>query len=488
MVFSSVTFIFVFFPIVLLGYFSLYYIEKKTSSFYFTNLFLLFVSVFFYAWGEPKYAILLIISALINFYVGLLLRHTTKCNGVLLIGIIINVSLLCYYKYMNFLVENGIFKFINLLLPSSIQITEYTQVALPLGISFFTFQGMSYIIDIHRNKSVATRNFVDFACYLTMFPQLVAGPIVRYESVAEELRVRTITINSFACGAQRFVIGLAKKILIADTLARVATAAFSIPATELSPLAAWAGAICYSLQIYYDFSGYSDMAIGLGCMFGFTFPENFNYPYSSLSIKEFWRRWHMTLSTWFRDYLYIPLGGNKLGGVRTSSNLVLVFALCGFWHGASWVFFCWGIYHGFFLIIERIFKKFPGCLPICLQRVYVLLIITLGWVLFSAQNVSHALSYIKGMFGAYEAGIQTNRVWVEFFAGDVFLALFFGVLFSFPIINSCSNKWTNAIKNIKPQWVNITEVIRLAGVLLLFITLLMPLFGSTFSPFIYFRF
>ena len=339
MVFSSVTFIFVFFPIVLLGYFSLYYIEKKTSSFYFTNLFLLFVSLFFYAWGDPKYAILLIISALVNFYVGLILRQTTNCNGVLLIGMIINVSLLCYYKYMNFLVENGIFKFINLLLPSSIQITEYTQVALPLGISFFTFQGMSYIIDIHRNKSVATRNFVDFACYLTMFPQLVAGPIVRYESVAEELRVRTITINSFACGAQRFVIGLAKKILIADTLARVATAAFSIPATELSPLAAWAGAICYSLQIYYDFSGYSDMAIGLGCMFGFTFPENFNYPYSSLSIKEFWRRWHMTLSTWFRDYLYIPLGGNKLGGVRTSSNLVLVFALCGFWHGASWGFF-----------------------------------------------------------------------------------------------------------------------------------------------------
>lgn len=487
MVFSSVIFVLVFLPSILCVYFSLYYIGKKFDSFALLNIFLFFISIFFYAWGEYKYVLILIFSVLINFHVGLFLRHSTKGNGVLFLGLAINLSLLCYYKYMNFFVENGIFKFINYFLPSSMRITEYTQVVLPLGISFFTFQGMSYIIDVYRNRRVATRSFVNFACYLSMFPLLGAGPIVRYERVAEELKARTITIDSFASGVQRFVIGLAKKLFIADTLGRVATVTFSISTTELSPLAAWAGAICYTLQIYYDFCGYSDMAIGLGCMLGFTFPENFNYPYSSRSIQEFWRRWHMSLSTWFRDYLYIPLGGNRLGRGRTSINLVLVFALCGFWHGASWIFLFWGIYHGFFLIVERIFPKFPRCLPIFLQHSYVLLTVTIGWVLFSSQSVPHALSYIKAMFGAYEAGIQTNRVWVELFAGDVYLALFFGAMLSFPIFKICSNKW-NALQNISTHFASIAEPTRLAFVLLLFITSLMPLFGSTFSSFIYFKF
>ena len=488
MVFSSVMFVLVFLPITICIYLLLYYTGKKLNLFSFSNFFLLFISLFFYAWGEYKYVLLLIFSGLVNFYVGLLLRHcTTKGKGILFFAISINLSLLCYYKYMNFLVENGLFQFINFLLPLSMNITTFSQIALPLGISFFTFQGMSYIIDVYRDKNIATSNFIDFACYLTMFPQLAAGPIVRYASIAEELKARVITTNSFADGAQRFIVGLAKKLFIADTLGRVATAAFSIPATELSPLAAWAGAICYTLQIYYDFSGYSDMAIGLGCMFGFTFPENFNYPYVSRSIQEFWRRWHITLSTWFRDYLYIPLGGNRLGLIRTSFNLMLVFMLCGFWHGASWVFLFWGIYHGIFLIIERLFPNFPSCLPVFLQHSYALLVVILGWVLFSAHNVQHALGYIKGMFGAYEEGILTNRVWVEFFAGDVYLALLFGVLFSFPVLKFCSKKW-NAFQQKNTRWASSAEAIRLGGVLLLFLALLMPLFGSTFKAFIYFRF
>lgn len=497
MVFSSITFVLVFLPLALLGHlFFFVHRGKRLSGMLLCNTFVLCASLFFYAWGEPRFIFILLASMFINFHIGLFLCPYTgffKCNKqirnrIFTLGLILNLLLLGYFKYMNFFVDNGILHILNSLLPNSLNISEFAKISLPLGISFYTFQGISYIIDVYRRDIPACRSIIDFGCYLTMFPQLVAGPIVRYSSIAKELRGRSLSIEQFSKGAQRFIIGLAKKLLIADTLGRVADAAFSIPVEQLSPLAAWAGIVCYTLQIYYDFSGYSDMAIGIGRMLGFTFPENFNYPYIARGIQEFWRRWHLTLSGWFKDYLYIPLGGNRHGILRTCLNLLIVFALCGFWHGAGWFFLVWGLWHGAFLILERVLPRFPQCLPRPLQHGYALLVIMLGWVIFRANDATHALGYMQGLLGFHALGVQTNHVWIQLFSGDVYIALFLGALFSAPILPILSIWWERLrvnTGNVQNIFIDATPL--LASILLLYICML-PLFGATYSAFIYFRF
>lgn len=496
MVFSSVTFVLVFLPCFFVGYMGIlcaarYFGMWKLAS----NTFLLFGSLIFYAWGGPKYIIILLASLFINFYVALyicserknILSHKKRI-WIFTLGIVSNLALLGYFKYVNFFMLSGGTTLFNIFLPASLAITNFQNIALPLGISFFTFQGISYLIDVYRGTAHSSCNIIYFGAYLTMFPQLVAGPIVRYKEIEKELYSRHITLQGIVSGAERFVIGLAKKLFIADTLGRVADAAFALPTNDLSLLAAWAGIICYTLQIYYDFSGYSDMAIGLGRMLGFTFPENFNYPYISQSIREFWHRWHMTLSGWFKDYLYIPLGGNRHGPLRTILNLLVVFALCGFWHGAAWGFLLWGLLHGFFCILERILERFFIVLPRIIKHFYVLAVVLSGWVIFRAHDLHHAKQYFKGLLGYWKTGIQTNRIWVELFAGDVYLALLFGVIFAVPVIPALRVWWEQHILVCHPFLVFVAESVRLCSILLLFVFCLMPLFGATYNTFIYFRF
>ncbi|MDR1132842.1 MAG: hypothetical protein LBL05_01695 [Synergistaceae bacterium] len=505
MVFSSVVFVFVFLPVALaihtlLVWYSLY--RKKNvifapgaepkSTFAACNTFLLMASLFFYAWGEPYHVIVMIISASVNYTFGLALntaeRHDGRRKLIVTLSVLFNLGLLGYYKYMNMFVDSGGIALINTFLPSSWHIPNVAKVALPLGVSFYTFQGMSYVLDVYRGDVRATLNLVTFSCYLTMFPQLVAGPIVRYSTIEEELKDREVSPERFVGGAFRFIVGLAKKLLIADTLARVADASFSVPTGQLSPLAAWAGVIAYAFQIYYDFSGYSDMAIGMGHMLGFTFLENFNYPYIARSVKDYWRRWHISLSTWFRDYLYISLGGNRRGMIRTSVNSLIVFALCGLWHGASWIFLVWGLYHGFFLALERIFPNFTKKMPRLLQHTYVILVFLMGWVLFRSDNFIHAGVYYKSLLGFYEAGVQTNLVWLRLFKLDVYLAFLFGAIGAAPIIPWMKQRF-DAFTSRAPLPVSLACQTCVALLMLaLLIVCFMPLFGATFTPFIYFRF
>jgi alginate O-acetyltransferase complex protein AlgI len=389
---------------------------------------------------------------------------------------------------MNLFVDSGGIALINMLLPSSLEMPQIAKIALPLGISFYTFQGLSYVIDVYRRDAKATPDAFAFSCYLTMFPQLVAGPIVRYATIAEELRGRRLSFGRFSMGASRFIVGLAKKILIADTLARVADAAFGVPPGQLPALAAWAGAFAYTCQIYYDFSGYSDMAIGMGHMLGFTFLENFNYPYAAHSVRDFWRRWHISLSTWFRDYLFIPLGGSRRGTARTAANLVAVFALCGLWHGASWIFLAWGLYHGFFLAMERVFPDFTGRLPRFARHIYVAMVFVMGWVLFRADSFQHAWVYYKSLLGFYEGGVESNRVWLKLFAGDTYLAFIFGAIGAMPVIPWLKGRFEAVVSRSPVPAAFVLCACRALLLLALLLVCFMPLLGATFTPFIYFRF
>jgi alginate O-acetyltransferase complex protein AlgI len=507
MVFSSVVFVFVFLPIVLimhtflLGYSIFYQRAKKltlrdvntdANPFGLNNVFLLLASLFFYAWGEPYLVIFMIISATANYAFGLLLIAADNREGrrkfILIMSLVFNLGLLGYRKYMNLFVDSGGLNLINVLLPASFEIKAMAKVALPLGISFYTFQGMSYVIDVYRKDVRATLSLVDFSCYLTMFPQLVAGPIVRYSSVEEELRDRKITCERFAGGASRFIIGLAKKLLIADTLAKVADAAFSIPADQLPAFAAWTGMVAYALQIYYDFCGYSDMAIGMGHMLGFTFPENFNYPYIADSMRDYWRRWHISLSTWFRDYLFIPLGGSRRGVRRTAFNLLIVFALCGLWHGASWLFLAWGLYHGFFLALERIYPHMTGKMPKVMRHIYVIGVFLIGWVLFRANSFEHAWAYYKSLMGFHSAGIQVNLVWLNLLVGDVYLAFIIGTIGVAPLAPWLKIRIGCFVENAPRPFAFACCAGQYLLWLLLLLICFLPLFGATFTQFIYFRF
>ncbi|GJM20720.1 MAG: alginate O-acetyltransferase [Planctomycetota bacterium] len=391
MLFSTPVFLFGFLPIVLL----LYGLMPKR----FSNTVLLSASLLFYAYGAKEVVLAMLGSITVNWLLGLSIANhlgTARARLGVALAVSFNLGMLVYFKYTNFLVEN-----VNALAESlGAEPWDVAYVLLPIGISFFSFQAMSYVIDVARGDAPPQRNPVDFALYIALFPQLIAGPIVRYADIARQLGERRVTAPGFAEGVRRFLIGLGKKMLLANTVAQVSDELFALPASSLSTSLAWLAVLCYSLQIYFDFSGYSDMAIGLGHMFGFRFLENFNYPYIARSITEFWRRWHMSLSSWFRDYLYIPLGGNRGSRGATLRNLMLVFLLCGLWHGASWSFVVWGLFHGSFLVIERVALSAQlARLPRALRHVYTLLVVMVGWTFFRAETLEQALTLLGAMAG-----------------------------------------------------------------------------------------
>lgn len=388
MVFSSTIFLCVYLPLVLLGY----YICPKKGR----NLFLLIASLVFYAWGEPKYVFLMIFSILVNYIFGRLMdkhrENKKRLKLMLVLSVVIDLGLLSVFKYTDFIITN-----VNAIFGANFDLLN---IALPIGISFYTFQAMSYTIDVYRNDVRVQKNLIDFGMYITMFPQLIAGPIVRYADVQDQLADRSVTTADFSEGVMRFVVGLGKKVLLANQMGAVWSEIYALGG-DVSALMAWTGAIAYTFQIYFDFSGYSDMAIGLGRMFGFKFPENFRYPYQSVSITDFWRRWHITLSTWFKEYLYIPLGGNRRGLARQALNLLIVWSLTGFWHGAGWNFVLWGLYYFVILFIEKLFLlKALDKLPKFFRHVYALLLIIIGWVIFASDDVSVLLPFLGSMFGA----------------------------------------------------------------------------------------
>ena len=472
MVFSSSVFLFLFLPLVL----GINFIIKDN----YRNIFLLIVSLLFYAWGGPKYALIMIISIAINYVFGLLIDITKTDKYyylnklMVLIGILLNCGILFYYKYFNFFIEN-----MNYIFNTGFKIEK---ILLPIGISFFTFQGMSYIIDLYWGKVKVQKNIINLALYITLFPQLIAGPIVRYIDVNEEIENRTCDSYKFAQGIRRFILGLGKKVIISNTLGLVADNIFGLPYYQNSTLTAWIGIICYTFQIYYDFSGYSDMAIGLGKMLGFTFLENFNFPYISTTVTEFWRRWHISLSSWFRDYVYIPLGGNRRGNVYI--NLLIVFMVTGLWHGAAWNFIIWGLWHGVFLIIERILKnsklKFKVFKPI--KWVYTMLVIMIGWVLFRSPDLTYAIGYLKIMFGLqlpYNMGFTA----MHYLNIMVIVTIILASIGSIPI-----SKFIRAnVGGIENQG-TMSILLQDAYILVVFIISIMFVVTSTYNPFIYFRF
>lgn len=466
MVFSSTIFIFIFLPIVLFTY---YVLGKKIK-----NYVLLIASLFFYAWGGVDYLKILILSIIINYIFGLLIdrvRENIKIKKVFLtIGVVINLAILFYYKYYDFFVENS-----NLVFNTNFQL-KY--IVLPIGISFFTFQGMSYIIDIYRNDGKVNKNPFAVALYISFFPQLVAGPIVKYKTVDDQIRNRKETIEYFSYGINRFVMGLAKKVIIADILGSMADNIFNLYYSGIDTPTAWIGAICYTFQIYYDFSGYSDMAIGLGYMFGFKFMENFNYPYISKSITEFWRRWHISLSTWFKEYLYIPLGGNRKGNVYF--NLFVVFLVTGIWHGAAWTFILWGLWHGLFILIERAISKREWYIktPAAIKYIITMLIVILGWVLFRADSLDQAIGYIRTMFG-FNNPTSLTFEYMYFINKKFVFWMVISIIGSVPFISGKLKKYRG----------NKTfEFISTIVIALLFIVSIIFVVNSTYSPFIYFQF
>ncbi|MBT8371525.1 MAG: MBOAT family protein, partial [Deltaproteobacteria bacterium] len=409
MVFSSTFFLFGFLPAVIIFYYGQRLLFRQKLR----NAVLLFCSYLFYLYGAADFLLILILSTLADFLFGRLIQRNLKPTRLwLVLSLILNLGLLAYFKYANFFVGELSSAIINFGIPS----IEWQEVILPLGISFFTFKKISYIIDVYRGKSRALENVIDFALYITMFPQLIAGPIVRFSYIRAQLKQRKESWDFFYRGGMRFCWGLVKKVMIANSCGRIADTIFSLDLELLDTKVAWLGSLTYTLQIYFDFSAYTDMAIGLGMLFGFTSPENFNRPYSAISITDFWRRWHITLGRWFRDYLYIPLGGNRKGTVRICFNLALVFVLCGLWHGANWTFLCWGIYHGVFLILERItgIRSVSPDKNWVLRRAITLLIVTVGWVLFRSDDINQALGFLGAMFTvtdlplSYELSLALN--------------------------------------------------------------------------------
>jgi alginate O-acetyltransferase complex protein AlgI len=478
MVFSSPLFVFLFLPLVLLCY----YLAPRTAR----NALLFSASVFFYAWGEKTYVLILLTSLSVNYGLACAISQSAKQSPKrfrLIVAIVFNLGLLIVFKYARFLLENISF-FWALLGGEPFTLRPQH---LPIGISFFTFQSMSYVIDIYRGEVMAQRNFLRFGLYVFLFPHLIAGPIVRYRDIAGQLAKRRPKSEQFADGIRRFVVGLAKKTLLANTLATTADALFKLPPQELSAGAAWLGILSYTLQIYFDFSGYSDMAIGLGKMFGFTFLENFRYPYISASITEFWRRWHISLSSWFRDYVYIPLGGNRRGRLRTFGNLLAVFLLCGLWHGANWTFVVWGLLHGTFLVIERLglgtlLEK--SARP--LRHIYTLLAIMIGWVVFRCDTLAQCAGY----FGAL-AGLGSPRYQlIDFWNREIALAMLVAIPACLPVVPWIT-EWQKRLSERQRYSPVLEGAWSVAGIVALHSLLFgaaVRLAAETYQPFIYFRF
>lgn len=473
MLFSSMTFILYFLPVLCVLYFI---VPKKMTEL--KNMLLLLFSLIFYAWGGVRFLGLMLISVLIN-YAGALAVSKTKGGirkTVFVLTVVTNILLLGVFKYYGFFAETAGLFGINV---------KTLDIALPIGISFYTFQGMSYVIDVYRGDAEADRDPLRTALYVSLFPQLVAGPIVRYTDVAAELRERKHGIEAFADGMVRFIFGLGKKMLIANACGEIADEIFGRSPALLGAGVAWMGIIAYTFQIYYDFSAYSDMAIGLGKIFGFNFPENFNYPYISKSVTEFWRRWHISLSSWFRDYVYIPLGGSRCGKVRHIMNLLIVWGLTGFWHGADLSFLLWGIYYGVILIAEKyFFGKYLEKMPSFVRHTVTMTAVIFGWVLFRADTVGGAVSYVCSMFGGGE--ISVGAASAEYYLREYYPELIMALIGIFPV-KKAAEKVLLKLKNGKTAIV-LREVLPKAAAFLVLILSYAKLATGSFNPFIYFRF
>ncbi|MBS4194335.1 MBOAT family O-acyltransferase [Lederbergia citri] len=461
MVFSSIVFLFVFLPITLF----IYYLSHRKMK----NLLLLILSLIFYAWGEPIYILLMLLSAVMDYLHGLLIakfKGKVFAKLFLLSSLIFNIGLLSFFKYADFFIEN-----LNLLMGADLKLLN---LPLPIGISFYTFQTMSYTIDVYRGKVQPQKNPIALAMYICLFPQLIAGPIVRYETIEKELVHRRVTIHQFADGVRLFVIGLGKKVLLANNIGLLWNDIENQNMLELTVVSSWVGILAFAMQIYFDFSGYSDMARGLGKMFGFTFPINFNYPYISRSISEFWRRWHMTLGGWFRDYVYIPLGGNREGKLKLYRNLFIVWGLTGFWHGASWNFVVWGIYFGILIAIERagLHKLLSKTHPV-IQHIYFIFFILIGWVLFVFDDLTIGFQYLTIMFGVSGNPLLNQQTIYELYTNGILFVV--TIIAAMPVIKVIENR----------------KIVTLFSPFIYFAILLLStafLVNESYNPFLYFRF
>ena len=493
MVFSSIIFLCIFLPVMIIGY---YVLPKKLK-----NIFLLLGSLFFYAWGEPIYILLMLASIIGNYSFGMLIYKASKSETgtggpsafrriMLIISVVFNIGILIYFKYFNLLAKTW----------ADIANSQVTlpEIALPIGISFYTFQGLSYVIDVYREegklnedgtrKSLVQKNFINLALYISMFPQLIAGPIVRYTDIKDYLDERKTDSLTFSAGVERFIVGLAKKVLLANTIGEVADKIFTGDVTYLGTGVAWVGAICYSLQIFYDFSGYSDMAIGLGKIFGFDFMENFNYPYISKSITEFWRRWHISLSTWFRDYLYIPLGGNRKGNVYV--NLLIVFLATGIWHGAAWGYLVWGLWHGLFMLIERAFKSknVKITVPGVIKWIYTMLVVVFGWVLFKLEELPAAIEYIGRMLHI-GVGSYTDFGVRYYMDNKTIFFVIMAILAAVPWAQVLPRRLACRVSSFTmAESDSAAGIIRRVILVILLLVSLLFVVNSNYNPFIYFRF
>lgn len=457
MVFSSTVFLFLFFPLILCIYYNPWVTGRK-----FRNIFLLLASLGFYAWGEPVFVFLMMLSICVGYFVGLHLQ-APKRKYWLTAGICFHVGLLFIFKYLTFVLGQ-----IGLLVGS----LEGFKIALPIGISFFTFQLLSYLFDVYYGKAKAQHNILNLGLYIALFPQLIAGPIVRYETISDEIMVRKENLTDFSEGMLRFIYGLAKKMLIANYMGQLADTVFDMHGS-LSVGTAWLGAVAYTLQIYFDFSGYSDMAIGLGRMFGFHFAENFNYPYIAKSATDFWRRWHISLGSWFRDYVYIPLGGNRCSSKRWVLNLFIVWALTGIWHGANYTFLTWGLFYFVLLLVERLthFHEKIGRF----SHIYAMIAVILGWVMFRSDNLAMGIHYIDMMFGVGSLGLTDKYFWL--YLGQTYSVLTAGIIFSLPILPWLKKQGGNMVNNLEP-------LVALG----LFVLTLVVAVSASYNPFIYFNF
>jgi len=478
--FTEPTFLFLFLPILL----GLYFLTRVHAGY--GNVLLLVASVLFYAKGGGGFTWLMLGSIAFNYWMAIAVdraRATSEARArmVLAAAIAATLVVLGWFKYATFFAQN-----VDAVL-KTFGGTGFAvpKVLLPIGISFYTFHAISYVVDVYRRQATAQKSPVHAALYLLLFPQLIAGPIIRYKEIADQLARRVVSLEDFAYGVRRFIIGLGKKVLIANIVAVPADGIFALPPSQLIGPYAWAGIVCYTLQIYFDFSGYSDMAIGLGRMFGFRFPENFRWPYIADSVQEFWRRWHISLSSWFRDYLYVPLGGNRVAPWKTYRNLVTVFFLCGLWHGASWNFVIWGLFHGAFLVIERL--GVAGALkrvsPVA-RHAYLLLVVMVGWVFFRAEDLPAALAFLRAMFGFGIGEMPPLRL-TWYLTPEVRLALLAGIIGSMPIV-----PW--AREYVQQRWtgwrVPVVEAAGAVALLGVFVAALLQVAARTYNPFIYFRF
>ena len=455
MSFSSISFLFFFLPFVLTAYACLPW----------RNAVLLIVSLFFYAWGEGVYVVVLVAVIAMNYVVGE--RISSRSSKLWLwIGVSANLVVLVYFKYLSFLLNDVLL------------VSHPIETKLPLGISFFIFQSISYLVDVKRNHAEKAENLVDLGLYISLFPQLIAGPIVRYNSIANAIKARSINAADARIGMELFLLGLAQKVLIADTLAKPVDEIFALTPDTLSTPIAWLGISYYSLQIFYDFAGYSLMAIGLGRIFGFTFPQNFNFPYASGSVTEFWRRWHMSLSSWFKDYLYIPLGGNRKGSSRTTFNLFCVFILCGLWHGAAWTFLIWGLLHGALLTLERLsLSRYLTRCPSLLSNLYMWMAISISWVIFRADNMTHASQYLMTMFSDTDSPLPV----AYYLSNELTVVFIVGLLF-------CYQTLPNRLRALQQHTNPVIVTIKYALFALLITLTFAKVLAGSYSPFIYFRF